>query len=82
MGAEAEIDARILGGHVAHAAFGLIVACEITGGDFQAGAGAVAIAFYADKADAEPMIFAGGGRSGAVVAEKLRVLTVVIHQET
>ena len=79
MGAEAEVDARILGGHVAHAAFGLIVAGEIAGGDFQAGAGAVAIAFYADEADADPVIFARGGRSGAVVAEELRVLTVVIH---
>ena len=59
--AQAEVDSRILGRAVAHAAFGLIIAGEIGSDDFQSSAGGVAIAFGPDEADGEPMIFRGGG---------------------
>ena len=57
--AEAEEDARVLRGEVAHAAFGLVVAGEVAGDEFQVGADAVAIRFCADEADGDPVILFG-----------------------
>jgi hypothetical protein len=61
VGAEAEKDARVLRGAVAHAAFGLVITCEVAGDEFQVCADAVAIGFGADEADGEPVVFLWGG---------------------
>jgi len=72
MGAEAEEDARVLRGAVAHAAFGLVVTGEVAGDEFEVGADGVAIGFGADEADGEPVVFLWGRVGRASLLSDLR----------
>jgi hypothetical protein len=71
--AQAEEDAWVAGGHVAHAALGLFDVSPIACADFEGSAEAVAIGFCPDEENLEKVISVA-----AVVAKKHRIVTAIV----
>src|SRR5277367_6913151 len=78
---QAEINPRILRRTITHSALRLVVALEIPGGQFQGGSNPVAIRFYANQSHRDPMISLRRRRTAALIPEKLRILSVIVHQK-
>src|SRR2546421_1026223 len=71
--AQAKMNSRIAGRHVAHAAFGLFDVGDAFGGEIQRRANSIAIGFCTNEQNFQPMIGVA-----AIVAKKLRIVTAII----
>ena len=74
--AQTEVNSRIAGRHVAHAAFGLLDVHEAFGSQLQRSADAVAIRFGADQQNFQPVI-----RVAAVVAQEFRIIAAIVDDD-
>src|SRR5580658_7738807 len=72
---QSEMQARILRGLITHSTLTLVMKYEVAGGNFHSCADSVAIRLSADQKNLEPMV-----RIAAIVAQQLRGLAAIIHE--
>src|SRR5215469_10368966 len=70
---QAKMNARIAGGHIAHATFGLFDVRDAVGGQLERRTNPIAIGLSADEQDFEPVIGVA-----TIVAEKLRKIATIV----